>query len=394
MKNKNDSIDTQLVNAGRDKAYTGNAINPKIVRASTLVFDSVAAMREAGKHRGDRIEYYGRRGTSTTFAFEQAMCEFEQAQGCFIYPSGTSALTTALLAFLNPGDHLLMVDTAYEPTRDFASGTLRDKGVELSFYDPVNTDALAALIKPNTRVIFMESPGSLTMEVQDIPKIVEMATAHNIITILDNTYATAYNFMPIAAGVDVSVQSATKYICGHSDVMLGVSCANERAWPKLQKTSAQLGLCAGVDDVYTALRGLRTLSIRLRQHSDNALQVAQWLAARSEVDHVRHPALATCPGHAFFKRDFNGGNGLFAFVLNDAQPQAIAAMLDGYRHFKLGFSWGGYESLVLHAHGLQQRQFPTLRNNQAVIRLHIGLESVDDLLEDLNDGFERFNAAS
>ncbi len=395
MTNKNkDSkhgVDTRLVSLGRDKQYTGSAVNPKIVRASTILFESVQAMREAGQRRDEQVEYYGRRGTTTTFAFQDAMCDLEQAAGCLVYPSGTSALTTALLAFLNTGDHLLMVDSVYEPTRDFCDGTLVEKGIAVDYYDPLDAGSLERLIKPNTRVIFLESPGSLTMEVQDVATIVSVAKSHDIVTIIDNTYATAYNFVPIAAGIDISVQSATKYICGHSDVMLGVTCANQASWARLQKVSHQLGLCASVDDVYTALRGLRTMSVRLRQHEASALEIAAWLDSRAEVDHVRHPAFRECPGHEFYQRDFSGGNGLFAFVVRGGDEVSIAAMLNGYQHFKLGFSWGGYESLVLHAHGLSNRQFPNLAKDQHLIRLHIGLEAVEDLIEDLEQGFKRLN---
>ena len=394
MKNRDPKKDTLLINAGRSKEYTGRAVNPKIVRASTIVFDSVADMHESGRKRLGPVEYYGRRGTTTTFAFQKAMCQLEEAAGCFVYPSGTSALTTALLAFLNHGDHLLMVDSAYEPTRDFCGGTLTEKGVEVSYYDPLDTDALAELIKPNTKVIFLESPGSLTMEVQDVPKIVDIAAKHNLITIIDNTFATAYNFAPIPLGVDVSVQSGSKYLCGHSDLMLGVTCCNERAWPRLQEISLQLGLCASVDDIYTALRGLRTMGIRLRQHDDSALRVANWLSSRDEVDHVRHPGMDTCPGHEFYRRDFSGGNGLFSFVVNQRTSTAIAAMVDGYKHFKLGFSWGGYESLVLPAQGLSNRKYNNLNDDQTLVRLHIGLESVEDLIDDLAEGFTRLNTAS
>ena len=393
MKNRDPRKDTLLINAGRSKEYTGRAVNPKIVRASTIVFDSVADMHESGRRRLGPVEYYGRRGTSTTFAFQQAMWQLEEATGCFVYPSGTSALTTALLAFLNQGDHLLMVDSAYEPTRDFCVGTLSEKGVEVSYYDPLDTNSLVKLIQSNTRVIFMESPGSLTMEVQDVPKIVQIAADHDLVTVIDNTFATAYNFAPIPMGVDVSVQSGSKYLCGHSDIMLGVACCSEKAWPRLQQISLELGLCASVDDIYTALRGLRTMGVRLRQHDESALHIAQWLSGCDEVDHVLHPAFAACPGHEFYERDFSGGNGLFSFVLNGRSSAAVAAMVDGYHHFKLGFSWGGYESLALPAAGLSNRKFNRLREDQTLIRLHIGLESIDDLIEDLSEGFKRLNAA-
>lgn len=386
MKNK----DTQLVTTGRDRAYTGKAVNPKIVRASTIVFDSLADMAESNSRRNESVETYGRRGTTTTFAFQQAMCELEGAAGCYVYPSGTSALTTALLAFLNPGDHLLMVDSVYEPTREFCLGTLKEKGVTTEFYHPTKVDDLASKIRPNTKVIFLESPGSLTMEVQDIRSIVELARQHQVITMIDNTYGTPYHFSPLAAGIDISIQSATKYICGHSDVMLGVSCANEETWARLHAISIQMGICASVDDVYTALRGLRTMGVRLKQHESSALEVARWLMQRPEVDHVRHPTLDPCPGSEWYQRDFSGANGLFSFVLNDANPRALSAMLDGYQHFKLGYSWGGYESLVLKAQGFGSREQCTLNANQTIVRLHIGLEATADLIDDLDTGFARY----
>ncbi|MEO0368587.1 MAG: cystathionine beta-lyase [Pseudomonadota bacterium] len=387
MKNK----ETELIHVGRKKRFTGKAVNPHLVRASTIIFDSVQDLAQSGKRRSESVEYYGRRGTQTTFAFQEAMCELENAAGCFVYPSGTSAITASLLSFLDQGDHLLMVDSVYEPTRDFCSGTLADKGVEVSFYDPCDNASLAERIKDNTRVIFLESPGSLTMEMQDIEGVVEIAKAHDIVTIIDNTYASPYQYRPLEHGIDVCIHSATKYICGHADVMLGVASANQQHWPQLQKISAQLGLCASVDDIYTAMRGLRTMAVRMEQHDKNARIVANWLVAREEVASLRHPAYPSCPGHEYFERDFDGGNGLFSFVLKQSTPKAVAAMLDGFTHFKIGFSYGGFESLVLAASQWSSREFCTVKQGETLIRLHIGLENVNDLIEDLDAGFERFN---
>ncbi len=382
---------TQLVNAGRRKEFTGKAVNPSIVRASTIVFDSVQEMVDAGKRNHDDVEYYGRRGTRTTFALTQAMSELENAAGCYVYSCGTAAITSSLLSFLASGDHLLMVDSVYEPTRDFVNGTLARMGIEADYYDPLIGEGIEALIKPNTKVIFLESPGSLSMEVQDVPGIAKVAQAHDIVTMIDNTYATPYNFTPLDVGIDISIHSATKYLCGHSDVMLGVASANERTWKRLQQNSYQLGQCASVDDCYTVLRGLRTLAVRMAQHDLSAKKVAAWLSQHPMVDHVRHPALAECPGHEYFVRDFSGGNGLFSFVLKQHDQVALNAMLDSFSHFKMGFSWGGYESLVLGAANMASRRSATQWQVQGdLVRVHIGLEDTQDLIDDLAHGLDVF----
>lgn len=384
--------DTKLVTAGRDKKYTGSAVNPSLVRASTIVFDTVEDMAQAGKQKDDGAEFYGRRGTSTTFAFTEAMCELENAAGCYVYPCGTSAITASLMSFLSAGDHLLMVDSVYEPTREFCGGTLARYGVEVTFYDPLLGAEIDTLVQANTKVIFMESPGSLTMEAQDVPAIVDVAKTKGIVTMIDNTYATPVHFKPLDVGVDISIHSATKYLNGHSDVMLGVASANQKHWRQLQARSYELGLCASVDDIYTTLRGIRTLGVRLREHDRNAMTVARWLEQRDEVDHLRHPAFATCPGHDIFMRDFSGGNGLFSFVLKQNNQKAVNAMLDGMRHFKMGFSWGGFESLILAANDFSERRSATnWDESRALIRLHIGLENPQDLIDDLQDGFDRYN---
>ncbi|WNC70629.1 cystathionine beta-lyase [Thalassotalea psychrophila] len=386
---------TKIVNAGRSKKWTQGIVNPPVYRASTVVFDSVAQMNEAAKTRAQQGMFYGRRGTPTTFAFADAMNALEGGVGCYVYPCGTAAITAAILAFVKTGEHLLMVDSVYEPTRDFCEQTLKGFGVEVTFYDPLIGKDIKNLIQDNTKVIFLESPGSITMEVQDVPGICDVAHAANpdITVILDNTWASPIHFQPFDHGVDVSVQAATKYVGGHSDVMLGTATANEKSWPVLREKSYLLGQCASPDDISLALRGIRTLGIRLKQHEENALKVAQWLQGRSEVDTLFHPAFESCPGHEFFKRDFVGGNGLFSFSLKQSNKQALTEFLDGMTHFKMGFSWGGFESLVLAYNSLKKvRPNATVALDNPVIRLHIGLEDVDDLIEDLERGFERLNS--
>ncbi|MDP5189988.1 cystathionine beta-lyase [Rheinheimera baltica] len=387
--------DTQLIHAGRSKQYCGNVVNPPVVRGSTIVFDTFAELKHATVNRGNRVPFYGRRGTDTHFALQQAICELEGGAGCALYPCGAAAVSGALLAFLTSGDHLLMVDSAYEPTRALCDKVLEGYGIETTYYDPQIGAAIASLIRPNTKVIFLESPGSLTFEVQDIPAICAVAQQHDIVTILDNTWASPVLCQPFALGVDVSVQSATKYIVGHSDVMLGTASANEKRWPQLREHSYLLGYCASADDAYTALRGLRTLSVRLKQHEQSALKVANWLAQRPEVATVLHPALATHAGNAIFNRDFSGSNGLFAFVLKHGSQQQVEAFIEGMAHFKMGFSWGGYESLITATMKVQNlRTATTWPYSGPLIRLHIGLEDVDDLIADLDAAFTRFAQAS
>ena len=385
--------ETRLVEAGRKKQWTGGVVNPPVYHASTVVFDTVADMREAVRNRAKSHMYYGRRGTPTHFALQDAMCELEGGVGCALYPSGLAAVTGAMLSFLESGDHLLMVDGAYEPTRTLCDGYLKNMGVETTYYDPLIGSGISELIRDNTRMVFVESPCSLTMEVQDVPAIAKAAHDKGAIVLMDNTWGTPFNFKPFEHGVDVSIQAATKYIVGHSDAMLGTATANEKCWDQLREMSLQLGYCAAPDDVYLGLRGLRTMGLRLEQHEENALKVADWLASRPEVDHVRHPALESCPGHEFFKRDFLGSCGLFSFVMTDNYKESqLTPMLDNMELFKMGFSWGGYESLILPAHGLDKnRTAVKWQAKGPLVRLHIGLENADDLIEDLEKGFARID---
>lgn len=387
---------TKLIDAGRAKKYTGYAVNPPVVRASTIVFDTFSELKQATLQRGNRVPFYGRRGTDTHFALQEAICELEGGAGCALYPCGAAAVSGALLAFLQSGDHLLMVDSVYEPTRALCDKLLKGFGIETTYYDPQIGSAIAGLIKANTKVIFLESPGSLTFEMQDIPAICTVAQQHNIITILDNTWASPILCQPFVLGVDISIQAATKYIVGHSDVMLGTASANEKHWPALREHSYLMGYCASADDAYTALRGLRTLAVRMQQHEQSALTVASWLQQRPEVETVLHPALPSHPGHVIFQRDFSGSNGLFSFVLKQGSQQQVAAFIEGMSHFKMGFSWGGYESLITATMKVQNlRTASTWQYSGPLIRLHIGLEHVDDLLADLTAAFARFaNAGS
>ncbi|MFV7783765.1 cystathionine beta-lyase [Shewanella marisflavi] len=385
--------ETKIVSVGRDKKWSKGVINPPVFRASTVVFDTIEEMRYATKNRANGEMFYGRRGTPTHFAFQAAIAELEGGVGTALYPSGSAAISGALLSFLKAGDHLLMVDTAYEPTRDLCDKLLKGFGIETTYYDPLIGKGIEALIRPNTKVLFLESPGSITLEVQDVPTLSSIAHEHGLVVMLDNTWASPINSRPFELGVDISIQAATKYIVGHSDVMLGTATANEAHWEQLRENSYLMGQCTSADDIYLASRGLRTLGVRMAQHEKNALKVANWLATRPEVDHLRHPAFTTCPGHEFFKRDFSASNGLFSFVLKQGNIKSITAFVENMQHFKMGFSWGGYESLILGVFGIDKLRTATQWDScKPLIRLHVGLENPDDLIKDLEAGFERYNA--
>jgi len=377
---------------GRDKKYTKGIINPPVFRASTVVFDTMDDMRFAIKNKTNGELFYGRRGTPTHFSFQEAIAELEGGAGTALYPSGAGAISSALLSFLQSGDHLLMVDTAYEPTRDLCDKMLAGFGIETTYYDPMIGAGIQDLIRPNTKVLFLESPGSITMEVQDVPTLCRVAHESNIIVMLDNTWASPINSRPFEMGVDISIQAATKYIVGHSDVMMGTATANETYWSQLRENSYLMGQTTSPDDVFLAARGLRTLGVRMAQHHKNGLEVAKWLAQRPEVDHVRHPAFDTCPGHEFFERDFTSANGLFSFVLKQGDLRSVTAFVEGMQHFKMGFSWGGFESLILGVFGIDKIRSATLwDSSKPLIRLHIGLEDTQDLIADLEHAFERYH---
>jgi cystathionine beta-lyase len=384
--------DTRIVHAGRHPELHGGAVNPPVYRVSTVTYPTVGEMMKGEKTPFDGMRY-GRFGTPTSFALEEAVCQLEGGHRSISTASGLAAITGALTALLQAGDHLLMVDSVYYPTRRFCVDVLARYGVETTFYDPLAGAAIAELIRPNTKVVFVESPGSLTFEVQDIPAIAAAAHAHSAHVVMDNTWATPLFFKPFDKGVDISLQAATKFIVGHSDAMLGViTCASEELWKTVKSSVALSGVCAGSEEVYLGLRGLRTLSVRLRQHQASGLRLAAWLAARPEVIRVMHPALPSDPGHALWRRDFTGACGLFGVELRPCPPGAVDAFLNGLAHFALGYSWGGYESLIIPTAGNIKRTAKPWHAAGATLRIHTGLEDPDDLIADLEAGFARLQA--
>ncbi len=372
---------TTVVQGGRRKEWTGAAVNPPVWRASTILYEDVAALKQGVKTNADGHWFYGRRGTPTQWALSDALTALDPAaHGTMLYPSGAAAVAGALLSVLKPGDHLLMVDTTYDPTRRLCDAYLAQRGIATTYYDPMVGAGIEALITPATRAIFMESPGSLTFEVQDVPAIVAVAKARGLITLIDNTWATPLYFPTAALGVDLSIVACTKYVVGHSDVMMGSVTALEGAWPALRDTAQVLGQCVGPDDAFLTARGLRTLDVRLARHRDSAIEIAHWLKGRAEVGRVLHPALPDCPGHAFFARDFKGATGLFGFTLASGDP---VKLVDALKQFGIGYSWGGYESLAIPTEPSRCRSASAWQGG-TVIRLNIGLEDVRDLIDDLS----------
>lgn len=372
-----------------DPHALGGVVNPPVFHASTVMFKNMAdmAQREQALHRGEDVLWYGRKGTPITFAVQNALAALEGGHRALVFPSGLAACTSALAAYVGAGDHVLISDSVYGPTRHFARTVLARCGVEVSFYDPLAGASVAAQFRPNTRVVMVESPGSQTLEVQDIPAIADQAHRHGVIVVMDNTWATPLYFKPFEHGVDVSVQAATKYIVGHSDATLGVVSANREHWPALREYAHAIGQTAGPDDLYLAQRGLRTMALRLERHWQSGVRVAEWLAGRPEVAAVLHPALESDPGHALWRRDFHGASGLFSVVLKPYAPAAVAACVDRLRLFGLGFSWGGYESLVMPFDGNAGREASRWAHAGPALRLHVGLEAPEDLIDDLKCGF-------
>lgn len=385
--------DTLLTHAGSHPEHNHGAVNPPIYRVSTVVFPSVAAMKEGEKHPFDHMRY-GRQGTPTSFAFEEAVTALDGGFGALATCSGQAAITTALGGLLKAGDHALIADSVYHPTRRYCSEYLAHCGVEIEYYDPLIGAGIAALIKSNTKLVYTESPGSLSFEVQDIPAIAQAAHAKGVLVVMDNTWATGLFFDAFKHGVDISVQAATKFLSGHSDAMLGViSCKSREVWNRLKNFMSYTGVSAGSEEVYLSLRGMRTLAVRLRQHQDSGLKVARWLQERPEVARVIHPALPGAPGHEIWKRDFTGACGLFAVELKPCPQEAVFALVDSLAYFGLGFSWGGFESLILPTTGNIHRTATQWRPQGPTLRLHVGLEDPDDLIADLARGFETLAAA-
>ena len=377
---------TQLVQAGRQYSEHG-FVNPAVYHASTVLFDDVDSLLD--HHRqGWR---YGRRGTPTSRAVESAIAVLEGGHDCKVCPSGLSAVTTVLLAFLKPGDHLLMTDTVYSPARYFCDTVLKGLGVETSYYDPLIGSGISALIRPATKLIYCESPGSQTMEIQDISAISKAAHAAGALLVIDNTWGAGHYFKAFQHGCDISLQAATKYLVGHSDAMMGCVTCNEATWPQFKEVYEALGLFAGPDDMAMTLRGIRTLDVRLERHMRNALAIAEWLRGRREVETVLYPALSNAPGHELWKRDFKGASGLFSVILKPASQEGVKAMLEGLELFGMGYSWGGFESLCIPFK--PHRTATQWTADGPCLRFHIGLEQPEDLMRDLDAGFARLAKA-
>ncbi len=389
---------TKLAQAGRRAEWNslpgqpGGIVSTPVWRASTILYDDVAHLRAATSNTHERL-FYGRKGTPTAWSLADALTQMEPgAAGTMLYPSGVAAIGCALMAVLRPGDQLLMVDSAYDPTRNFCEQVLKPFGVETLYYDPCIGAGIAGLITPITRAIFLESPGSLTFEVQDIPAIVAVARERGIVTLIDNTWATPLFLPALSLGVDISILACTKYIVGHSDVMLGSVTANDALFPKIRQMAYLFGQMTSPDDAWLAARGLRTLGVRLAQHQASALEIARWLETRPEIARVLHPALPACPGHDLWQRDFSGSSGLFSFVLKGGNEKARAALIDGLAHFGIGYSWGGFESLALPVDPARYRSATRWAAEGPVVRLSIGLEDPADLIADLSAGLARFRA--
>lgn len=389
------ALATRLVHAGRNKRVCQGSVNPVVQRASSLVFDNLAHKKEATINRAKQALFYGRRGTLTHFALQDLMCEIEGGAGCYLYPCGAAAVTNAILAFVQAGDHILMTGAAYEPTQDFCNKILSKMGISTTYYDPLIGANIKTLIQPNTKVLFLESPSSLTMEVQNVPAMVKAAREVNpdIVIMIDNTWAGGILFKALEHGVDISIQAGTKYLVGGSDVMIGTAVSNTRCWDQLRENSYLMGQMVDADTAYTTARGIRSLAVRFKQHTESSIKIAKWLAERPEVKAVYHPALPSCPGHEFFIRDFTGAAGLFSFELNEKlNHEKLSAFMDHFELFSMAYSWGGFESLILYN---QPEEIQKIRPNigctltGTLIRLHIGFEDVNELIADLEAGFKR-----
>jgi cystathionine beta-lyase len=382
-------VATDIIHHGRDPFDHHGFVNTPVYRGSTVLYPTLDAIESR-----NQPYTYGRRGTPTVRALEQAIAHLEGGDHTVLVPSGYAAVSLALLSFVEAGDHILVTDSVYQPTRKFCDGLLKRLGVETTYYDPLIGSGISQLFRPNTRLVYTESPGSQTFEVQDIPAIAEAARTRDIFVIMDNTWASPLYFKPFSHGVDVSVQACTKYVVGHADAMLGAVTASGRAKKYLERGFDQLGMCAGSEETFLGLRGLRTIHVRLARHWASGLEVASWLAARPEVARVMHPAMPQDPGHALWKRDFVGASGLFGVVLHPCSKHALAQMLDGMQLFGMGFSWGGFESLIIPFDPRGYRTATAWTDVGPALRVHIGLEDVGDLIADLDAGFARLRAAA
>ena len=389
------NLSTTFVHAGRKKRFSQGSVNPVLQRASSLVFDSIEDKKHATQHRAKGELFYGRRGTLTHFALQDLMCEMEGGAGCYLYPCGAAAVTNSILSFVKTGDHVLMSGAAYEPTQDFCNIVLKKMQIDTTYYDPLIGADIATLIQPNTKVLFLEAPSSITMEIPDIPTIVKAARKvnPNIVIMIDNTWSAGVLFKALEHDIDISIQAGTKYLVGHSDIMIGTAVANARTWEQLREHSYLMGQMVDADSAYTTARGIRTLGVRLKQHQESSIKVAKWLSEQPEVKTVYHPALPSCPGHEFFLRDFSGSSGLFSFELTKRlTSEQVSHFMDHFRLFTMAYSWGGFESLILCNQPEEIAHIrPNIKRNLtgSLIRVHIGFEDVDELISDLKAGFER-----
>ena len=388
MKNKRNkssgNIDTRLVHNGRNPEEHFGAVNTPVYRISTVLHSSVSDQSRS-RENPDSFITYGRHGSPTSKAFEETVADLEGGYKTIAVGSGLAAICSSVLAFVKAGDHILVCDSVYSPTRRLCELHLKNFGIETTYYNPLIGKNISDHFKPNTRIVFTESPGSHSFEIQDIPAISEVCKPRGIMVLLDNTWSAGYYFKAFDHGVDVSIQAATKYYVGHSDAMLGSITTNKETYDQVRETSRILGYHAPPDDCYLGLRGMRTLSVRMQQHEKNALEVAKWLEGREEVHKVLHPAFKSCPGHDIWKRDFTGSSGLFSILLNPVPDKLVNKMIDELELFGLGASWGGFESLILRTQ--LTRNIADWDNKYPCVRLHVGLENTNDLIEDLKNGF-------
>lgn len=388
--------ETKIIISGRHKNFTHGSINPVIQRASSIVFNSIQQKQYATKnHLTHKTLLYGRYGTLSHFALEESMIALENGAGCMLYPCGTAAITHTIFSFVTFRDHILITESAYEPTQRFCQYLLKKMNVDTTWFDPTIGKDIVNLIQDNTKLIILESPGSITMEVQDIPGIVKAVRIKkpDIIILIDNTWSAGVFLKALDIGVDISIQSGTKYIIGHSDAMLGTAVSNKRCWAQLREQSCLMGQTIDADTAYMASRGLRTLYVRLRQHEETGLYIAHWLTKHPQVEFVNHPALPSCKGHKYFIRDFSGSSGLFSFVLKKRlNNMQLSNFINNFKYFKIAYSWGGFESLITtnQIEELQAIRPVSLINFKGtLVRIHVGLEHKKDLIQDLTDGLNR-----
>ena len=387
MTKNNYKNDTKNIIAGKRKKLSNGFVNSPIYKGSTVLFNTVEEMQSKMKKKNSQTLFYGRFGSPATFEFENAIADIDESYTAVATASGTAAIVASLLAVLKTGDHILMTDSAYGVSRNLTKKLLNNMGITTTFYNPNLTNKIKELITNKTKLIFMESPGSLTFEIQNISIIVDIAKKYNLITVIDNTWATSLYLKPMNYGVDISIQSATKYIVGHSDAMLGVITTNKKYAKQIRESAHNLGSCPGPEDIYLGIRGLKTLSIRLKKHQENAMKIIEWLLRQREVNRVLYPALPDNPGYKIWKKDFKGASGLFGVVLENTRKDLIYKMLNNLKLFNMGYSWGGYESLILPVNPEKIRDTYKWNHMDLTLRIHAGLEDPDDLINDLKDNF-------